>query len=204
VPKPLQQSVITAALVRALGLKGKFGLELDETAVVTVQGLDLEFTPYQRQFVACGEGLIQQPVVAENSYVGVQASTGVILAIDGLHLSAGAGIEMSLQRLTAANLVTIGAPGAISPMKSFDGNDPPAATGPRVTSTIFRNSFAGAVGDRVALWAVSTADISIPFPNPYILRGDDPAGLNALAVVGLTVNQAVRASFFCREFPFPG
>jgi len=204
VPKPLQQSSITTALVRALGLKGKFGLQLDETAVVNIQGLDLEYTPYQRNFVACGEGQVQGGVAAENGYVGVQAGRGVILAIDSIHCSVVTSMDVSLQRLTVANLVTIGAPFTSQAMKSFDANEPAAATGPRVTSTIFLNSFAGVVGDRVGNWRILTEDHMIPLPYPYILRGDDPAGLNALAMVGQTVNDGFRASFFCREFQFPG
>jgi len=128
----------------------------------------------------------------------------VILAIDGFFASVGVASDLLVRRLTVANLVTIGAPFASQFLKSFDANEPAAATGPRVTSTIFTNSFAGAVGDQIMVVRASGTTLPVFFTNPYILRGNDPAGLNALAVIGESVNVQIRVSFLCREFPFPG
>jgi len=72
-PKPLQQGWITEAVAEALGLKGRFPVQLDEVAVPNVQALDLIEAPYGR-FPVPAIAVAGAPAVAARfSYAGAVA-----------------------------------------------------------------------------------------------------------------------------------
>jgi len=202
-PSPINQGLITRGLVELLGLKGKFGPQADETIVATIVVDEFRRSPFQAT-KPCGLGDAVGAVALENGYVGVLPNSGVILCIDRIIVSQGATQPVTIRRLTAANLVTIGAPFASQFLRDFNNIEPPQANGPRTSSLLETNSFAGAVGDEVATsTALANNQVFFEFPDGYFLHGDDPAGINMLAVVGI-VNLGITASFSCREFRLPG
>lgn len=203
-PSPINQELITRGLVDTLGLKGRFRLIVDETAVPTFQVGDLERSPFTTTKIL-GAGDLQAAVVAENSYVFASPSLGTILCIDAIEVTnLGIG-RFTINRLTAANLATAGAPTSITFMRDFNALEPPQANGPRLNATVNTLTFIGGLGDEIYEGRVlaNTTQV-IRFPNGYYLHGSDPAGINGLAVINAVVNIGITANFFCREFRLPG
>jgi len=202
-PVPINEGLVSRGLVGLFGIKGRFRPQLDETEVPVVITSQLDRSPFQLT-KPCGLGDGVGAVAGENSYVGVSPSAGLILCIDRIIMNQGGTQPILVNRLTAANLVTIGAPFAIQFLRDYNNIEPPQANGPRTSSTLSTNSFAGQVGDIVAesVGQANTQTI-FEFPDGYFLYGNDPAGINMLAVIGV-VNLGITASFFCREFRLPG
>jgi len=203
-PTPINEGLVTRGLAGLFGLKGRFRLQLDETEVPVVITSQLDRSPFQLT-KPCGAGTTTGAVVAENAYVSVSPSTGVILCIDRIDVPNNSSGLITVQRLTVANLVTLGAPSAIIQLRDFNNIEPPQANGPRTSSVMERYSFAGALGDTIWEGNLAAGVLhQIFFPDGYFLYGDDPAGIGGLAVVGGVTNNLLRASFTCREFRLPG
>jgi len=203
-PTPINEGLVTRGLAGLFGLKGRFRLQLDETEVPVVITSQLDRSPFQLT-KPCGAGDAQGAVALENAYVSVSPSSGVILCIDRIDLAPNTTTVHLIQRLTAANLATLGAPTAVTFLRDFNNIEPPQANGPRTSSFVETRTHVGALGDQVWEGNLIAGNLwSISFPDGYFLYGDDPAGIDALAVVGSAVNVPIRANFICREFRLPG
>lgn len=202
-PVPINEGLVSRGLVGLFGIKGRFRPQLDETEVPVVITSQLDRSPFQLT-KPCGASLAVGAVAAENGYIGVLPAAGLILCIDKILFNQGGTQPVFVQRLTVANLVTIGAPFSSVFLRDFNNIEPPQANGPRTSSLIQSNSFVGVVGDEVAQ-TVGQANVRtvFDFPDGYFLYGNDPAGIDMLACVGV-VNLGITASFFCREFRLPG
>jgi len=201
VPLGITGTDISRNLSRLLGLQGKFSMAQDEVQVPVISVGDLWHSPYQ-PFTPCGASGLQGAVALENAYVLVRPTAGMFFVVDEVTVSSTSEQEISIARLTAANLVTLGAPFSILAFRNFNATEPAAPTGPRLGPTIELNSFVGVLGDTVAgfLCGLARGVQRYQFPHGYVLDGDDPSGLNALAVVTSGINRPVQASFVCRIF----
>lgn len=203
-PLPINEGLVTRGLAGLFGLKGRFRLVLDETEVPVVITSQLDRSPFQLT-KPCGIGGSQGAVAAQNSYLNVSPSTGVILCVDEVQITASPTGIYQLQRLTVANFVTAGAPLGIQFLRDFNNIEPPQPNGPRTSSTFTNFAFAGVLGDTVALIrTLGSTTTRFVFPDGYFLYGDDPAGIGGLAMVSNAVNISMNVSFLCREFRLPG
>lgn len=202
-PKGITGADISSGITRLLGLTGKFSMSQDEIQVAVLEVAKLDRSPFQLTR-PCGAGNAQGPVVAENAIISVSPSVGVILCIDRIDISPGTTGIHFIQRFTAANFVTMGAPFSITALRDFNNIEPPPPTGPRVGSVLETRSAVGVFGDRVAQYRITSSQATqVEFPAGYFLFGNDPAGINGLAVVASSLNTNVAATFFCREFRLP-
>lgn len=202
-PSPINEGQVTRGLASLFALKGRFRLQMDETEVAVVITSQFDRSPFQLT-KPCGAGIVTAAVVAERSYVSVSPSAGVILCIDKIILGT-LSVVQRVQRLTAANFVTLGAPTAIFDLRDFNAIEPPQANGPRTSSVIESYTHANTLGDTIGEYRTAASEFqTIDFPDGYFLYGDDPAGIDGLAVVTDSTNSALRATFFCREFRLPG
>jgi len=202
-PVPINEGLVSRGLAGLFGLKGRYRPQLDETEVPVVLTSQLDRAPFQLT-VPCGIGGGVNAVAAENGILGVLPDASLILCVDKIIISSTTVATLFIQRFTVANLVTAGAPFAIFNLRHFNQIEPPQANGPRTSSLFHTNSFAGVLGDEVARYrGLGNTPYTFEFPDGYFLYGNDPAGIDMLAVVG-PVNVAIEATFFCREFRLPG
>ena len=202
-PSPINEGLVTRGLASLFALKGRFRLQLDETEVPVILTSQFDRSPFQLT-KPCGGGLNRAAVAAERAYVFVSPNAGVILCVDKIILGT-LSVVITIQRLTVANIATLGAPLDTNFLRDFNAIEPPQANGPRTSSVIQSNTNANVLGDTVAELRTEASVLqTIDFPDGYFLYGNDPAGIGALAVVADSTNSALRATFFCREFRLPG
>lgn len=203
-PSPVQTDLVSKGLVNILGIKGRYGQFLDESVITTIQATDFDDSPFQIAKPA-GASAVSAAVAAQNAYVSVSPTVDVILQVVSVTLASGALGTVVLQRLTAANLVTLGAPLAVFNLRDFNAVEPPPATGPRLASVLETRTHIGVLGDEVARFVMQgNVPFTFTFPNGYFLIGNDQAGINALAAAHVNVNIALTASFTCRIWRLPG
>lgn len=202
-PKVIQQGRITQALAEAMGLKGRYPLQLDETAVPTMQVFDVQGSPYGR-FPVPAIAVAGSPAVAGRfSYVGAQAQSE-ILEIMGLSVTnAGAGVTR-----VDAGLVTP-AQFAIDFTTTFSGQfvDGSGALDP--TGAIALLPHFVLVGSLVNFnWTqvldaqlAATSTVTYQLPQRIFLRPGGPI----FFVRNTTANVAVGGvSFYARSWPLGG
>jgi len=203
-PVPINEGLVTRGLAGLFGLKGRYRLVIDETEVPVVITSQFDRSPFQLT-KPVGGALSQPNVALENSYVSCSPSPGVILCIDSILIDTATASTFFVTRLTAANFTTLGAPLNIQFMRDFNAIEPPQPNGPRTASIIEARSFIGTLGDVFARVRVGGGQNEpFVFPDGYFLHGDDPAGIDGVAVVSANLNISMGATFFCREFRLPG
>lgn len=198
---PIQNPDAAQQVVEALGVKGRFGLQVDSVLVPTMITDQLQNSPYQvprpvgRQLNALAGG------AGRFGVVGVSPPAGNILFLEQVFAvnNTGAAVSFTLSFLTAAEIA------ALANLATFDlflFNRRNVTVG-TAGSRIFRgdNAVAG-VGDQFATVTVPANDLRpIVLPRGATIDGDDPTGVPGLALVAQVANTVIGSSFFCTEYP---
>lgn len=203
-PKEIQNPFASYSLVDALGLKGRFPLQVDEVTVPFLSLLDVERSPYNRACTPCGGAATCAAAPAVFSAVAVQAAPGIILEVLSFCVAGTAnqnysafwmdGTEIQLwSGVASTNLINLSVQDPqvtlVSPYR------------PRVQSVIrtLTRNLAG-TNELVILRIPSTNSEHYTFPQKVFLDGDASLGPSALLVHCGLVNVSTVVSFNCREW----
>lgn len=204
-PKEIQNPGNAAALVAALGLKGKFGLTLDEVVAPTVSALQLDGTPYQDPVPCVGQH--RQGAVALNfSIVLIRPGANVLLGIEALEIlnENAATVEFELRWLTQDQIpvVTIN-----NTTQMFNVNAPQisAVNAPRVSSLISRAQHTAQIGNHMASYRLAQDEmVRVNFPRGIFLYGTDPFGIGGFSIWSDAVNLVTSVNAYCTEYRAKG
>lgn len=200
---PFNRAQLSQAIAQMFGLKGGYTplVESDIRASVTIA--DLSDSPYLKYGIPVAAWRAVAATAAEFSYSWCRPGPNVALQIKAITVSnvnAGAQ-DVELMMLTAANVTTVGE-GGRTQMAELAGGNAGRSRSSWVSSGV-HTAQVGTGFDNKVIPASQSIVFEIPDPG-IILYGDDPDGTPALAVCGRTVNEAVRAAFYGREWPLPG
>lgn len=202
-PLPLQNELLTRALVQSLGLKGGLTMSLDEILVPVSVVQDLTEGPHQIPQPCAAGGNQGAAGAGRFSFVAVQPGGGNILAVDKVvfHNETGATARCTVLRLAPSDIAAMTL-NSRAGLVALNRNQIDAATNPRVASDVLTlDHNTSAIGSVIGFINANTGEQALyEFPFGAYLRGDDRFGAAAYGLVQNTVNTALRATFYCREF----
>lgn len=206
--KSTNRGEIPFALAQLFNIKGRTGMELDETAVAVAVVAQMTDSPYLRYAVPCIRHMGLAALAANFGYILCSPGPTKILQIRQLLIKnndAAAIADFGLRIGSAAFVAQLDT--AVSTAQFVDIGAGPA---PKSLSSVVR-SFHDVAGTDTGSLSIGSyfvpisASLIVTFPEPGIfLYGNDEGGIPALAVRHATLAVSFAVTFMGREWPLPG
>jgi len=200
-PIPVQYPGQANALQKLFGLKGKIPLSVDETIVPVALIADQMNSPWG-DVISVARHRAQAALAANNSGLMVRPGAGVVLGIDQIFVdnNQGNAVRIDLRMLSVATVtaMTVVASSNMNDMSAPIASDGSIARTGSVVSSITRIGATGNVLARINI-AANESDV-FKLGAPFYLDGSAKAGIGALAIWNLTLNEPIGASFIGREY----
>jgi hypothetical protein len=201
---PYNRPGLAEGLTRFLGVKGGFTSEYEGVLSPVLVAATLHNSPYLRDRVAVGGSGTSPAVVAAQSYFGVRPGPNVVFQAKRFSIRGVAAARvLSAQVLSAADILTLTAPAALSKLLDLSTDDRSKAF---TSSDMWSGSAAGGIGGRISAFdQLAGTQYDLEFPEPGVfLFGNDPSGRPGLFIENNNLNEAVLATVYGYEWPLPG
>lgn len=200
-PKDIQQGWITEAVAEALGIKGKYGVQLDDVVVPMVQTFDISRSPYGT-FPVPGISVAGSPaVVGRFSYAGLRAND-YLLEVLAVMVTASVQTRVDGGLVTPANFATDFTTTFTGFVTRASGQLDPTGAIQQLPHNLLVGSLVNFNWTQVfdASMAINTTTY-IPLPQTVVLRPGGPI----FFVRDTTANRALAGvTFHVRSWPLGG
>lgn len=208
-PKEIQNPRTSSGVAAALGVKGRFPLQVDEVGVLTYPLFRMDQSPYGREATPCsGARSLGAAGAGIFSGIGVRSAPGVILEVREMYITIMSAANIVNQLFwvdgttwalwtatTSVNMVNLSVlDPQVTPVVPF------TPTVQSVVQTLTRNVALPAAS---VIWQGQNATNTfyrVVFPYGVFLDGDAALGAPGLILSTNAANNGVHASFLCREW----
>lgn len=207
--KQLGQGYIAQALVRALGLRGRYQPGADEILSPVITSFNADVSPYSRFAKPCA-AIVQQGAggVGTKATVGVQAGAGTILQVHRVAVenTSGGAFRIVIGIMTAAEVAANFTSAGTQNLVDLNAASTSAGALPTLAAFLNFGTYpTGLFNFRAIVDTTFPADsgqVFFDMPPRTALHGEDPQGSSMIFALADTANVPIsRCAFHCSEWP---